>query len=280
MSNTMLNTTLPQHLEHAKNNLNSLIRKHPDLYLAAEQINDLFDQLFTERITINKGDLWEYASARMLFGAYSSWIYSFIMTATGLNDVGLMVLRRSIEFVCYISKIKNKNDRAELWINKSDSTKNRKQFNGIFSIPTAYFAPKYKHLRPLLVWFDYASDFGTHGNYAALVTKWKEEKENKFTMSFHDSPERVPLSSGSSIKIGSLLIESIVIDLKGNLKNIEEIYERINTMKEIVKRAAIEVAESKYDGNIPLKILQSINNDDIGALEMHFDDLMKRYQSK
>lgn len=280
MSNTMLNTTLPQHLEHAKNNLNSLIRKHPDLYLAAEQINDLFDQLFTERITINKGDLWEYASARMLFGAYSSWIYSFIMTATGLNDVGLMVLRRSIEFVCYISKIKNKNDRAELWINKSDSTKNRKQFNGIFSIPTAYFAPKYKHLRPLLVWFDYASDFGTHGNYAALVTKWKEEKENKFTMSFHDSPERVPLSSGSSIKIGSLLIESIVIDLKDNLKNIEEIYERINTMKEIVKRAAIEVAESKYDGNIPLEILQSINNDDREALEKHFDDLMKRYQSK
>lgn len=276
----MLNTTLPQHLEHAKNNLNSLIQKHPDLYLAAEQINDLFDQLFTERIIINKGDLWEYTSARMLFGAYSSWIYSFLMTATGLNDIGLMILRRSIEFVCYISKIKNKNDRAELWINKGDSTKNRKQFNGIFSIPTAYFSPKYKHLRPLLVWFDYASDFGTHGNYAALVTKWKEEKENKFTMSFHDSPERVPVSSGSSIKIGSLLIESIVIDLKDNLRNIEEIYERTNTMKELIKRAAIEVAGSKYDGNIPLEILQSINNDDRDALGKHFDDLVKTYQSK
>ncbi len=212
----MLNTTLPQHLEHAKNNLNSLIQTHPDLYLAAEQINDLFDQLFTERIVINKGD----------------------------------------------------------------STKNRKQFDGIFSIPTAYFSPKYKHLRPLLVWFDYASDFGTHGNYAALVTKWKEEKENKFTMSFHDSPERVPVSSGSSIKIGSLLIESIVIDLKDNLRNIEEIYERTNTMKELIKRAAIEIAGSKYDGNIPLEILQSINNDDRDALGKHFDDLMKTYQSK
>ncbi|NHZ85017.1 MAG: hypothetical protein GWP19_03950 [Planctomycetia bacterium] len=167
----MLNTTLPFHLENVQNNFELLTKNYPNLYLASEQINDLFDQLFTERIKINAGDLWDYTSARMLFGAYSSWVYSFLMTASALNDIGLMLIRRSIEFVCYIAKIKNNNKRAELWIDKGDSGKNRKEFNFVFSIPMAYTSEKYMHLRPLLVWFDYASDFGTHGNLAALVTK-------------------------------------------------------------------------------------------------------------
>lgn len=274
----MLNTTLPFHIENLKNNFTLLTNNYPKLYLAAEQVTDLFDQLFTERIKINNGELWEYTSARMLFGAYSSWVYSFLMTASALNDIGLMILRRSIEFVCYISKIKNNDERAKLWINKSDNVKNRKQFSNMFSIPNKYLSEKYRHLVPLLVWFDYASDFGTHANFATLVTKWKEENVNKFTMSFQDPSERIPLSSFSSVKVGSILIEILIKDLNNNLKNVDELHERTNTMKKIVKEAAIEVSESEYDGNVPFNILQAINSDDKQILEKQFNDLKQRYQ--
>lgn len=280
MSDQIQNTSLPEHFRTIKRNFDSLIEQFPDFYLAAEQINDLFDQLFTERITIRNNELWEYASVRMLFGSYSSWTFSLLMTASGLNDIGLMALRRSIEFACYISKIKNSNKRAELWMSKSDNLDNRKQFNGVFSIPNAYFSYKYKHLSPLLIWYDYASDYGVHANYATLVEKWKNDNEvNDFKMSFHDSPERIPLSSFVTVQIGSFIIEVLIYDLNENLKDIDEFQKRIDVMKDIMRHARIEIAENEYDGHIPYEILKSINSEDSTAIDKYFKDLKSRYES-
>ncbi|NHZ85018.1 MAG: hypothetical protein GWP19_03955 [Planctomycetia bacterium] len=99
-------------------------------------------------------------------------------------------------------------------------------------------------------------------------------------MSFQYPSERIPLSSFSSVKMGSILIEALIKDLNDNLKNVNELHERVNTMKKIIKEAAIEVAEAEYNGGVPFEILKAINNDDTEVLEKQFDDLMSRYPKK
>lgn len=65
-----INVPLRQHLANYQTNFDSIIESCPDLYLAAEQVHDIFDQLFTEQITAKNPCLSERLIVDMIFGAY------------------------------------------------------------------------------------------------------------------------------------------------------------------------------------------------------------------
>jgi hypothetical protein len=255
--------TLSQHVELIQTNFHAIRSRFPTLYLAAESLKDIFDQLYTERIIRKGNESWEQEMIRMTFGLYSSWVYSFILTTAGLGELGLMSIRRSVEFTCYISKIKSSSRRAELWITKNDSIEERKQFAREFSIPNAYFGEKYSHLKPLLVLHDYASGYGAHANFSSISTKWRTKNtKSDFSMSFQDDPDRIPLSAGTTVLLGNLMLDSLMHDIPSQIRGFDEFHKRITTVKEIVTKARIEVASLEWKGNIPPEILQSIDSDE------------------
>src|SRR2546427_4851007 len=116
MSAKLHASTLVSYAETILVNFQGVMNGFPELHLAAETLNDLFDQLFTQRVIPNNEELWQQESHRLLFGSFSSWSHSLIMTAAGFGEHGLAAIRRSIEFTCYISKVKGSNDRAKLWV--------------------------------------------------------------------------------------------------------------------------------------------------------------------
>jgi hypothetical protein len=106
-------STLTHYLDVITKNFSAIKESFPKLYLAAEELNDLFDQLFTRRV-VPEEELWQQESLQMLFGCFSSWSHAFVMTAAGLGEHGMTSVRRAIEFVCYIAKINGSNERAAL----------------------------------------------------------------------------------------------------------------------------------------------------------------------
>jgi hypothetical protein len=278
MSSPLQTSTLTDFVAALKKNFDLLPTSFQDLYLAAEQANDLFNQLFTERVVVQKGELWEHETQKMLFGTYLSWVQGFVMTAAGLADLGLVAVRRAIEFTCYISKIKNSNERADLWLSRNQDRETRKKFNGVFGIPRSYFEDNYAHLRHLLVWHDLASDFGAHGNFAALVTKTKDSKNSPaLVMSFQDDPSKVPLYTGTTLLMGFLIMEAILIDLRQLTKDPDEFRKRVETFKEMLRKARIEVAQYEFGGNVSVEILKSINSGDVSGLHSYYEELKRAY---
>lgn len=134
-SNLIKSHTLYREVNLIKENFKKVNNALPDVYLAAEFINDHFDQLIATSLKNDNPSDWQFASLLMVFGSHHSWIHAYINTSIGFSDLGWMSLRRSIEFVCYLSKVKDSNKRAKLWMSKGESLKNRKEFSNLFSVP-------------------------------------------------------------------------------------------------------------------------------------------------
>lgn len=199
--------TISEHVETLSQCYINSIETFPKTYLAAEFI---FDQLFTERFPVNENIFRENAVSNMLFGLHLSWVESFYLKAAGKHDVGLMAERKAIEFACYISKVSNDNRRAELWYKHLNNSENKKSFANEFSIPCCYLSNKYSYLRPLLVHYEFTSDFGTHANINSLITKFTHNDDDITSMSFLDLPELVPSGCIASLRIDSFLIDSLL----------------------------------------------------------------------
>ncbi len=274
MGDGLKTTSLYQHVEAVAKNFAEISSQFPDMYLAAEAVNDILDQLYTERLITDGGEDWQRESARMVFGAYSGWVYAYIMTAAGLSELGLMSARRAIEFVCYISKMKDSNERAKLWVERNESRAKRKEFGRMFAIPRAYFGEPYSHLKQLLVWHDHASDYGAHGNFSSIAMKWRTERaKSDFLMSFQDEPIRVPLSAAVEVLIGSSIVDCLLLDMRDRIRDLEAFEKRVTTMKDIVRKARLEVTDFEWQGKVPKEILDAINLGQIPDIDQYWNDL-------
>jgi hypothetical protein len=269
-------STIQNYVENIQTNYFGVMRRFPQLQMAAETLNDLFDQLFTQRVVPKSDELWQQESLRLLFGVFSSWLHSFVMSSTGLGEHGLTSIRRSIEFTCYISKIKESNERAQLWVERRDNIDNKRKFALQFGIPRAYFTDQYAHLKQLLVYYDHASDFGAHGNFATLATKWREGKQS-FTMSIHDDPKTVPVSTGVIVELGSTILKSLLIDLKPLITEHDQFFANVSAFGVMLKKAKLELAEYEYPNGISPEIRKAIDTPDETIFDDQFEELKKTF---
>lgn len=197
------------------------------------------------------------------------------MTFAGISEVGLTSLRRAIDFVCYIAKIKKSDKLAEIWLSKRVDQEKLKEFKGKFNIPKAFFNDKYGHLKSLLVFHEFASEFGVHGNYESLVMKMREDP-TQFSMSFHDKKEDAIRSAGTVAVLGCEMIDALVFDLKEMIKNNSDFLDKISFLKQTAKNARIEIYK-KETGKLPDNILAAINKDDKSIINQAFEELKSKY---
>jgi hypothetical protein len=267
-----------EHINSNNKNFEILTTEFPKIILAAEYINDVFDQIYGDRFKHDNEILWQYSVAKMLFGIHYCWLNYFIQTAQGYNDIGLMIGRRSIEYTCYISKIKGREKMAVLWNEKTIDKNKLSKFSAKFSIPKKYFSPKYEHLKPLIVFHNYASEFGVHGNHATLVPKFRSaEFRNKIAMCYQDNPKGIPGSCTVAIQIGSFIIDALMQDLKENIREYKEFKSNLVIKKQIVREAIIQGIEFTDGKNISYDLLKSINDEDMTEINKLYDELKKEY---
>lgn len=268
---------IPGHIKNNQINFNALSDSFPKLLEAAECINDLFDQLYAERFQHDNQVLWQFSTAKMLFGIHSCWINYFIQSAQGYNDIGIMIGRRAIEYTCFISKIKGRDSLAKLWNEKTINKEKLSSFNNKFTVPQKYFTPKYSHLKPLLVFHNYASEFGVHGNHASLVTKFRgAEYRNKILMSFQDSPEGIPHSTITSVQIGSYILDALLIDLEENIRDLNEFRTIVDGKNSIVDFAVNEVVKFT-DENLDPELAEKLKDIEPGKIDELFNELRDSY---
>jgi len=216
----------------------------------------------------------------MMFGSYQSWMNSYIMTATGFNDIGLMSLRRAIEFICYLTKIYNDDERATLWIEKGRDVRKRKQFSNIFSVPQKYFSEKYKHLHHLLVLHDYASDYGSHANFEVLIDKYKSSKDSdNILVSLQSFREDISQTLGMTVLAANKILQSITGILKEKIHDFRKFEQNLEALKSQIKLLRKTFAENEFKGNIPREIAISIQEDSNVAYDEYFKRLTEQYNS-
>jgi hypothetical protein len=258
MKNSIQKETLSSYVASLEENFNLLRGRFQQTYLAAEQLYDLFVQLYTERVSAQKDVLWEREAVKMLFGAFSSWVQAFAMTSAGLGELGLTAIRRAIDFTCYTAKIKGSNDRADLWLCRNEDADTRKRFSR--------------------EWHEHASDFGVHGNFSTLVTKERNYgNPTALVMSFQDDPKNVPIYTGNTLMIGRLIVNAILIDLRELIRDPDQFRKRVGTFNEMLRMSRIEIADYQFNGAVPAEILGAINSGEYTALSPYFEDLKKAY---
>jgi hypothetical protein len=277
MNKIELNPSIFKHIEAIKTNSENFFNAFPNLLLAAEEIHDIFDQLFVEQFQQKNNALWEASVHKMIFGAHSSWLQGIILTAAGLNETGLISIRRGIEYVCYSSKIKQSDEKNIIWLDRGMDDEKDRLFSSKFSIPSKYFTDKYKNLKALLVWHDYASLFGAHGNFTSLISKWDSESEGSMKMFFHDNPQRTPLSTGVAVRIGSFMITAFFETFKGNIKDEQAFQEKIEIMNEILNKARVEVINYESKGKVTFEDLLAVYSREDPAIEEMYLKLKEKY---
>lgn len=272
--------TISEHIKSLSHNYEIFVESFPKVYLAAEYINDIFDQIFRERFILNEGILWMNAVSNLLFGLHLSWIESFYLKAGGQQDVGLMTERRAIEFACYISKVANSNKRAELWYKHLTSSKNVKDFSNKFKIPCCYLSNKYSHLVSLLVHYDFTSNFGSHANVNSLVTKHVVKGEDISSFSFQDLGEWIPPSCIVSILIGSLLINSVLTVLKNSINGYDDFIKKVKVKDELIQNAQIEAYTKSNNTNPNPTILKAILENNMDRINELFEKIKEKCSEK
>lgn len=277
MTNLELNKTIIDHIETIKNNSVNFLNAFPKLLLAIEMINDLFDQLFVEQYKILKGEAWESSVQKMIFGAHSSVIQSIIMTSAGFNETGLVCIRRGIEYACYASKIKNSDEKNKLWLEKGVESYKDHIFTSKFLIPKAYFKEKYKHLNALLVWHDFASTFGAHGNFTTLFGKWDSSFKNGLIMSYHDNPDRTPLSTGVTVRISYFILKAFIEDFKDNMIEYDKYVTNMKVADDIINSARIEILDYESKGEMNFGDIKAIYSKEDPAIEDMYTKLKEKY---
>lgn len=208
--------SLEEYLTKTTSNFISIKNKFPQLYISAETLNGLFWKMYLEYVNLNVNVQWQYAVYNMLFGCLTSWMHAFTMSASGLDENALTSFRRSIEFVCYISKIKESNEKGQLWLNRRKDENSAKQFSNVFSVPRCYLSENYSHLKYLLVLYDFASDFGTHANISMIAPK-NEEINSEFVPIVFDEENYIPEASNTNVISG-------IIDYSGSYNRFEKIF--------------------------------------------------------
>jgi len=279
MQNQICLNSFYREVELMRSNFEKVNKGLPETYIAAETLRDLFEELIGKRLNLNTAVEWEYSSSLMLFGAFQSWVVSYLMTSVGFHDISLMSLRRAIEYTCYLAKIQSSNERAKFWLDKFDSQKTRKIFTSKFSVPEKYLTDKYIHLKHLLILYDYTSDFGTHGNFEVLVSKMRDDADNKRRFFIlQDVDTSVSVSLGMILLLGYRILQSALFVLKQNIQDVEEFEKRIAPLSSMIKTARLKSANSEHDGNAPKDLLDAINEDTSSYTDEAYSELVLHYK--
>jgi len=249
--------SLTEYTETLESNIKQFKKSFPQSFLAAETVNNLFWQLYNEEIIPKPEITWQIVAHAMLFGSLTSWSHGFLMTAAGVDEHGWTSIRRSIEFACYIAKIRESDQRAELWINRRNSEEFAKKFTREFSIPKSFFSDKYAHLKDLLVLHDHASDFGVHGNSSMLAQKM-DENDPSIRLTVFNNSKDIPLSSTVMIVIGSFILEAIKSELKVLISNHSRIEEKFRILKNLVLSAKDETYKYEFEVRGEREVLETI----------------------
>jgi hypothetical protein len=204
--------SIEQYFDTYQQNFNRFKEYFPVTFRAANEINELFWQLYDSYILPQPENSWQYVAHEMVFGCLTGWINSFINSASGLDETAQTPGRRAIEFVCYIAKIRGNDNRADLWIRQRESEETRKQFVQEFSVPGCYFSDNYSRLEKLLFLYESFSIFGTHANISMIALK-KKETGTSFEDIVFDEYRYIPKNVDNIIYLGYLLIQSLLYDL-------------------------------------------------------------------
>jgi len=250
--------SLTDYVEKLAENFGTYKRAFPHSFSCAEQLDELFWELYTSQVVPDKEIIWQPVAHSMLFGCITSWCHAFATCASGLDEHALTSTRRSIEFACYIAKICNSEERAGLWITRRDDEASRKRFTLEFGIPQAYFSAKYTHLKRLLVIHDHASEFATHANLAMLAQKFKESGSTMVPLVF-DDPRDIPLNAGSILQLGSLLIQATVADLAALMQDRDKFLIRFSAFQTALSHAKTEILAHEQRAGIEPEIVKAIN---------------------
>ncbi|MEX0780551.1 MAG: hypothetical protein WD491_10020 [Balneolales bacterium] len=274
-------STLFREAELICKNFSSVNDQLSETYQAAELINGLFRDIIYEEFAYQDPEPWQQASVLLTFGASQSWVMAYINSSAGLIDISKMILRRAIEFVCYLSKACQSNERAELWFKRSESLANKKEFTNIYNVPNCYFTDKYSHLRPLLVLHDQVSEVSVHANYETLLSKFtKDDTDHIDTISLHDVNDNKLASTDLILITGYKILGSALSTVIENLGNQSRINTTFTSLRDKVRKARVSLAELDYTGNIPQATLDDINNDTGEGLKQSFDSLIARYHRR
>jgi hypothetical protein len=269
--------SLPDYLNTIKENVASFEKSFPESFRAGVMLSDLFWNFYTRHLAFDRQVVWQEVADGLVFGCLASWTHAVVMSAAGLEEHSLTSTRRAIEFVCYTAKVANSDEKAELWKRRRESTDARKAFSRRFAIPKAFFSDKYAHLRLLLVQHDHASDFGAQANLATFASKLREE-EKTYTFSLFDHARDIPLNASTTIEIGSLLLLSLIIDLKQIIRGVTELKQQCALVEEQLKASRLEIGKFETAEGIEPEILQMLGSG-AAIMQAKYDRLKQDYTS-
>jgi hypothetical protein len=273
--------TFYRDIDVIKTNFEGANKAFPDTYMAAEALRSLFEQMIEKYLSFDARIKWQYASSLLMFGGFQSWMISYIMSSARFHDISLMSLRRAIEYSCYLAKVHNSDERATMWLDKFESLDLRKKFSNELSIPQSYFTEKYAHLRPLLILYDYTSDFGIHGNFEALVSKFKDDETGyKRMFSLQNVDDHVAVSLGVILLSGYRMLRSMSYVLKSQIQKSSEFELQANAITSMIRTARLRSANAEYKGNVPKEVLDSINSDDDSYVQETFKEIIAKHHSQ
>jgi len=280
--NNIFESSLYKHIETIRKNFDAVNTRFSKVHLAAEMVCNLLDQLFSNEYKTDHDKLSDVCVKMMLFGVYHSWTYSYILTAAAISDIGLISLRRAIEFTCYIAKTHKSDARAKIWRDQTSDSAAQKKFKSIYNVPQAYFNDKYHHLRELLVCHDVISTTATHANFDMIGPKWVASKNDLLlNMSFQDRATDIPLMVGSTLTAGNVILESLIATLNDSLFYSEAFKESLNGLRIMFREARVELASDQYKNNLPNELIDMIQNGvKTGNMDEYFEKLKSRYEIK
>lgn len=235
--------SLLEYAETFKSNFDKFRTSFPETFFAGEKLLGVLGSFSQELLGLRSDLLWPEVVRVMLFGCSASWAQSFISTASGLDELGMSSIRRSIEFTCYIAKIvrtKDKDRRAEIWRDKRSSDEAQKTFAKEFSVPRCYLSDNYSDLHELLVVYEHASDFAVHANLSMVASK-TAGPETDLKVVFFDDPKEVPVSTSNMLVYGKWMILSQLAGLKQWISNYPAFEGRYNLYLQQESKCKLEV---------------------------------------
>jgi hypothetical protein len=269
---------LPEYSETIVRNLASFAKSFPRSFEAAQSLNSLVWDLYAKDLAPNPDDDCDPIVHHMIFGIVTGIEHALVMSAVGLDEHAMTALRRSIEFTCYISKIRRSDKRAKLWINRRNDANTAKQFSFEFGVPQAYLSPDYDHLRVLLVAYDHLSDFAIHANLAMLAQKHKELDDSLVPRVF-DETRDIPLQVAMTVYLGSIVIQSLMTTLKTMFLNYDDFLKKFAALESLIIQMKEETLQHEHKFGIEPEIIQQLQSNP-SLIDTKFQELKNRAKRK
>lgn len=254
----------------------------PQTHAAAEMVHQGFSTLIQEQYNFTKEHfLNQQVRIELLHAAWHDWALAYKLTSGGYKSAGLALFRRSIEYTAYAAKIGDNRKRAELWLDQvpasadiEDPERALERFKGQFRIPTSFANKKYAFLHALLGIYDYASDYGTHGNRFTMFFRDRRIEETHARLDVYDKLEDRPRSALVFVVYGLWLLRAFDNITSNHQVDRKKWLELLNAVKVAVQKARVATAEEP-----DASTLKHIVTDDQSFFIERFEAFVKRVRA-